>query len=64
MPGLAMNYSCDAVQEVTELYMEVRDARAATWITVPTSWCATPSFGAHLAGDSVLAMKVTRRILK
>jgi len=60
--GLAMNYSTDVVQEVTELYMDVRGAQAG-YMDPHTDKLVRDSFiWSHLAGDSVSRMKVTRRI--
>ena len=53
--GLAMNFSTDAVQEVTELYMEVRGADGCHMDHHPTSWCATPSSGAILPATACSA---------
>ena len=44
--GLAMNYSCDVVKEVTELNLEMHGAPGLPHGSrTPTSWCATPSSG-------------------
>ena len=60
--GLAMNYSCDAVQEVTELYMEVRGAQGCHMDHHTDKLVRDAFIWSHLAGDSVSRMKVTRRI--
>ena len=60
--GLAMNYSCDAVQEVTELYMEVRGAQGCHMDHHADKLVRDAFIWSHLAGDSVSRMKVTRRI--
>ncbi|HVQ60793.1 MAG TPA: acyl-CoA dehydrogenase family protein [Burkholderiales bacterium] len=60
-PGLAMNFSTDVVQEVTELYMELRgggpgmDAHAEKLVRDSFIW-------SHLAGDTVQRLKVARRL--
>jgi len=60
--GLAMNYSTDVVQEVTELYMDVRGVQG-DHMDPHTDKLVRDSFiWSHLAGDSVSRMKVTRRI--
>jgi alkylation response protein AidB-like acyl-CoA dehydrogenase len=60
--GLAMNFSTDAVQEVTELYMEVRGAQGCH-MDAHTDKLVRDSFiWSHLAGDSVQRMKVARRL--
>jgi acyl-CoA dehydrogenase len=63
-PGLAMNFSTDVIQQVTELNMEIRggarcamDARADKLVRDSFIW-------SHLAGDSVQRMKVARRLAK
>jgi len=60
--GLARNYSCDAVQEVTELYMEVRGAQGCHMDHHTDKLVRDAFIWSHLAGDSVSRMKVTRRI--
>ena len=62
--GLAMNFSTDVIQEVTELNMDIHGVPAGRWIARPTSSCATRSSGVHLAGDTVQRMKVARRLGK
>ncbi len=60
--GLAMNYSTDVVQDVTELYMDIRGAEGR-YMDHHTDKLVRDSFiWSHLAGDSVSRMKVTRRI--
>ena len=45
--GLAMNFSTDVIQEVTELNLEIHGGAGAAWSrATPRSWCATPSSGA------------------
>lgn len=62
--GLAMNYSTDVVQEVTELYMDLRGIEGG-YMDPHTDKLVRDSFiWSHLAGDSVSRMKVTRRITK
>ena len=63
-PGLAMNFSTDVIQQVTELNMEIHggvlcsmDARADKLVRDSFIW-------SHLAGDSVQRMKVARRLAK
>src|SRR5438552_11230571 len=63
-PGLAMNFSTDVIQQVTELNMEIRggalcsmDRRADKLVRDSFIW-------SHLAGDSVQRMKVARRLAK
>src|ERR1700716_3864403 len=61
-PGLAMNFSTDVIQEVTELNLEIHcdagggmDRRADKLVRDSFIW-------SHLAGDSVQRMKVARRL--
>jgi alkylation response protein AidB-like acyl-CoA dehydrogenase len=61
--GLAMNYSCDVVQEVTELYMDIRSADGGHMDPHTDKLVRDSFIWSHLAGDSVSRMKVTRRII-
>jgi len=60
--GLAMNFSTNAVQEVTELYMDVRGAQGGHMDPHTDKLVRDSFIWSHLAGDSVSRMKVTRRI--
>jgi acyl-CoA dehydrogenase len=60
--GLAMNFSTDAVQEVTELYMEVRGANGCRMDHHTDKLVRDAFIWSHLAGDSVQRMKVSRRL--
>ncbi len=60
--GLAMNFSTDAVQEVTELYMEVRGANGCHMDQHTDKLVRDAFIWSHLAGDSVQRMKVARRL--
>lgn len=62
--GLAMNYSTDVVQEVTELYMEVRGADGCHMDPHTDKLVRDSIIWTHLAGDSVQRMKVARRLVK
>jgi acyl-CoA dehydrogenase len=62
--GLAMNFSTDVIQEVTELNLDIHsdggcvvDARAEKLVRDGFIW-------SHLAGDSVQRMKVARRLAR
>jgi alkylation response protein AidB-like acyl-CoA dehydrogenase len=62
--GLAVNYSTDVIQEVTQINMDIHggtgyvmDASADKLVRDGIIWT-------HLAGDSVLRMKVVRRFVK
>jgi alkylation response protein AidB-like acyl-CoA dehydrogenase len=61
--GLAMNYSCDVVQEVTELYMDIRGADGGHMDPHTDKLVRDSFIWSHLAGDSVSRMKVTKRII-
>jgi acyl-CoA dehydrogenase len=60
--GLAMNFSTDVVQEVTELYMEVRGAQRCQMNPHTDKLVRDSIIWSHLAGDSVQRMKVARRL--
>jgi acyl-CoA dehydrogenase len=60
--GLAMNFSTDVVQEVTELYMEVRGAKRCHINPHTDKLVRDSIIWSHLAGDSVQRMKVARRL--
>jgi alkylation response protein AidB-like acyl-CoA dehydrogenase len=61
--GLAVNFSADVIQDVTELNMDIHDS--AGCMDVGAEKLVRDSFiWTHLAGDSVLRMKAARRIIK
>jgi alkylation response protein AidB-like acyl-CoA dehydrogenase len=60
--GLAMNYSTDVVQEVTELYMEVRSVQGCYMDQHTDKLVRDSIIWSHLAGDSVQRIKVARRL--
>ncbi len=60
--GLAMNYSTYVVQEVTELYMDVRGADGCRMDHHTDKLCRDAIIWSHLAGDAVQQMKVARRL--
>jgi alkylation response protein AidB-like acyl-CoA dehydrogenase len=60
--GLAMNFSSDAVQEVAELYMEVRCLDGAHMDPHADKLVRDSIIWTHLAADSVQRMKVARRL--
>ena len=62
--GLAMNFSAGAVQEVAELYMEVRGADGCAMDPHADKLVRDSIIWTHLANDSVQQMKVVRRIGK
>ncbi|MFZ0424838.1 MAG: acyl-CoA dehydrogenase family protein [Xanthobacteraceae bacterium] len=60
--GLAMNFSTDVVQEVTELYMDVRGTDGCLMDQHPDKLVRDAFIWSHLAGDTVQRMKVARRL--
>ncbi len=60
--GLAMNLSTDIVQDVTELYMEIRGAQGCHMDHHSDKLIRDAFIWSHLAGDSVQRMKVSRRL--
>jgi alkylation response protein AidB-like acyl-CoA dehydrogenase len=60
--GLAMNFSAGAVQEVAELYVEVRGADGCAMDPHADKLVRDSIIWTHLANDSVQQMKVARRI--
>ena len=60
--GLAMNYSTDVVQDVTELYMDIRGAERREMDHHADKLVRDAFIWSHLAGDSVSRMKVAQRI--
>jgi alkylation response protein AidB-like acyl-CoA dehydrogenase len=60
--GLAMNFSSDAVQEVADLYMEVRGLDGSHMDPHADKLVRDSIIWTHLAADSVQRMKVARRI--
>ena len=60
--GLAMNYSGDVANEVTELYMEIRGAEGCHMDHHTDKILRDAFIWNHLASDSVSRMKVVRRL--
>jgi alkylation response protein AidB-like acyl-CoA dehydrogenase len=60
--GLAMNFSTDVVQQVTELYMDVRGVEGCSMDHHADKLVRDSIIWSHLAGDSVQRMKVARRL--
>jgi alkylation response protein AidB-like acyl-CoA dehydrogenase len=63
LAGLVMNYSCDVVNEVTELYMDVRGAQGCHMDHHTDKLTRDAFIWNHLAGDSVSRMKIARRLV-
>ena len=60
--GLAMNFSTGVVQEVTELYMDVRGVEGCAMDHHADKLARDAIIWSHLAGDTVQRMKVARRL--
>jgi len=60
--GLAMNYSTDVVQEVTELYMDVRGGAGCVMDPHADKLVRDSIIWSHLAGDTVQRLKVAGRL--
>lgn len=60
--GLAMNWSTDVVQEVTELYMEIGGSQGCVMDPHSDQLVRDAFIWSHLAGDNVQRMKVARRL--
>ena len=61
---LAMNYSTDVIQQVTELNLDVHDASGSELSHRADKLVRDSFIWSHLAGDSVQRMRTARRILK
>jgi acyl-CoA dehydrogenase len=62
--GLAMNFSTDVIQDVAELYMEIRGAAGCRMDHHADKLVRDSFIWSHLAGDSVQRMKVARRLMR
>jgi alkylation response protein AidB-like acyl-CoA dehydrogenase len=60
--GLAMNFSTDVVQEVTELYMDVRSSAGCAMDAHADKLARDAIIWSHLAGDTVQRLKVAGRL--
>jgi alkylation response protein AidB-like acyl-CoA dehydrogenase len=61
---LVMNFSTDVIQRVTHLNMEIHNAAGFTMDAGADKLVRDGIIWTHLAGDSVLRMKVVRRLIK
>jgi acyl-CoA dehydrogenase len=61
--GLAMNFSTDVIQEVTEINADIHNS-AGCMDEIADKLVRDAFIWSHLAGDSVQRMRVSRRILK
>ncbi len=62
-PGLAMNFSTDVIQEVTQLNLDVH-GRAALTQSGADKLARDAIIWTHLAGDTVQRMRVARRLAR
>ena len=62
--GLAVNYSTDVIQEVTRINMDIHGGTGYTMDAGADKLVRDSIIWTHLAGDSVLRMKVVRRLMK
>jgi alkylation response protein AidB-like acyl-CoA dehydrogenase len=60
--GLAMNFSTDIVQNVTEFYMEVRGGAGCAMDAHADKLARDAIIWSHLAGSTVQRLKVARRL--
>jgi acyl-CoA dehydrogenase len=60
--GLAMNFSTDVIQEVTELNLEIHGGAGCTVARHAEKLVRDGFIWSHLAGDSVQRLKVARRL--
>jgi alkylation response protein AidB-like acyl-CoA dehydrogenase len=61
-PGLAMNFSTDVIQEVTQLNMDIHGGAGYTMDPGADKLVRDGIIWTHLGGDSVLRMRVARRL--
>jgi acyl-CoA dehydrogenase len=62
--GLAMNFSTDAIQEVTELNLDIHGGSGCSIEPRAEKLVRDGNIWTHLAGDSVQRMKVARRLAR
>jgi alkylation response protein AidB-like acyl-CoA dehydrogenase len=62
--GLAMNYSTDVIQEVTELNLELHASAGGTALRHAEKLVRDGFIWSHLAGDTVQRLKVATRLAK
>jgi acyl-CoA dehydrogenase len=62
--GLAMNFSTDVVQEVTELYMDLRSGAGCAMDAHADKLVRDAFIWNHLAGDTVQRLKVAGRLAR
>jgi alkylation response protein AidB-like acyl-CoA dehydrogenase len=62
-PGLAMNFACDTIHEVTRIGMDIVGYRAGRMNALADKLARDAFVWVHLGGDSVLRMRYARRII-
>ena len=62
-PGLAMNFACDTVQEVTRMGIEIVGGRGGRMNAAADKIARDAIVWTHLGGDAVLRMRYARRII-
>ena len=62
--GLAMNFSTDVIQEVTELNLDIHGGAGCTVRAHADKLVRDTFIWSHLAGDTVQRMKVARRLAR
>ena len=62
--GLAMNFSCDVIQEVTELNIDIHDGIGCPVESGAAKLVRDAFIWTHTAGDSAQRLKVARRVIK
>jgi alkylation response protein AidB-like acyl-CoA dehydrogenase len=62
--GLAMNYSTDVIQEVTELNLDIHTGADGTTLRHAEKLVRDAFIWSHLAGDSVQRLKVAGRLAR
>jgi len=60
--GLVTNYSCEVIEEVTELFMDIRGAQGGRMDHYADKLVRDAFIWRHLAGDSVLHMRSVRKL--
>ena len=62
-PGLAMNFSCDTIQDVTRLAIDLMGSSNGRMNASADKLARDAIVWTHLGGDSVLRMRYARRII-
>ena len=62
--GLAMNFSTDVIQEVTEINLDIHGGAGGRWARHAEKLVRDSFIWSHLAGDSVQRLKVANRLAR